>query len=171
VKLIIASILILSLVILFVFALFPADISVSRVIRIDAPGDSVYARIADLRQWPQWNGLLNSISPAGDGHDAEAETDSLRARRGAVIVSLLPSSKDSIFTRFQQGSKSFNGVYVLTKDGPRATLVYWTLQFHLGWYPWEKLAGMYYNKQLGPAMESSLLNLQKTLEHPANDNH
>lgn len=170
-KLIVASILILSLVILFVFALFPADISVSRVIRIGAPKDSVYSRIADMRQWPRWNGLLNTISPEGDGQMAESETDSLTARRGDVLVSLLPSLKDTVFTRFQQGNKSFNGEYVLTDDGPRATVVYWTLQFHLHWYPWEKLAGMYYNRQLGPVMESSLLNLQKTLENQAGDSH
>jgi hypothetical protein len=40
----------------------------------------------------------------------------------------------------------------------------WTMHFHLNWYPWEKLAGMFYDKQLGPQMEQSLLNLQKFSE-------
>jgi hypothetical protein len=43
-------------------------------------------------------------------------------------------------------------------------ILQWSLKFHLRWYPWEKLAGMFYDKQLGPLMEKSLLNLRKSLE-------
>ena len=33
-------------------------------------------------------------------------------------------------------------------------VVEWTMHFHLHWYPWEKLAGMFYDKELGPQMET-----------------
>jgi hypothetical protein len=45
-------------------------------------------------------------------------------------------------------------------------LLQFTLQFHLHWYPWEKLASMFYDKQLGPLLEQSLQNLRKELEKP-----
>ena len=38
------------------------------------------------------------------------------------------------------------------------------LKFHVKWYPWEKLASMFYDKQLGPMMEKSLVNLRNELE-------
>ncbi len=44
------------------------------------------------------------------------------------------------------------------------TVLEWTLKFHIKWYPWEKLASMFYDKQLGPVMENSLLKLRNELE-------
>ena len=41
------------------------------------------------------------------------------------------------------------------------TIVEWTLHFHMQWYPWEKLASMFYDKQLGPLMEKSLIESAK----------
>jgi hypothetical protein len=58
------------------------------------------------------------------------------------------------------------GNFILSSSTGGQTVLQWTLHFHVKWYPWEKLASMFYDKQLGPLMEKSLGNLQKLLETP-----
>ncbi len=161
-KLIIASIIVFSLVILFVFALFPADISVSRILEMKCPAERVQKEIADLRTWKNWNLLLaNAAAPENTGLSPELN-DSNYLSRGALSVTLVKSTAHQIIARWQRGDNSFIGDYTITDVNGRI-VVQWTLHFHLKWYPWEKLASMFYEKELGPKMEESLLNLQKQL--------
>lgn len=44
------------------------------------------------------------------------------------------------------------------------TVVQWYFDFTFKWYPWEKFSSIIYDKQLGPQMEQSLLNLKRLLE-------
>jgi Polyketide cyclase / dehydrase and lipid transport len=164
-KLIIASLIVFSLVILFLFALFPSDISVSRMIQINATKSRVSKQISDFRTWKTWNVLLQN-PPAKDLTNSLGDkTDSGYLKIGGMSVELLSAGPDTVVTRWQQGTKSFTGNYMLTEMSGRVILE-WTLHFHINWYPWEKLASMFYEKKLGPLMESSLINLQKELEEP-----
>jgi len=165
-RLIIGSLLIFSLVILFLFALFPSDISVSRLIRINRPRSEVLKKIADLRQWVSWNDFLyDAYAQTGVGY-ARGKEDSTQIVRPYVTVDLLKVVPDTVITRWKQGNKSFTGKYIMTEDNGQ-TMVSWTLYFHVSWYPWEKLASMFYEKQLGPPMEKSLVNLRNILEMPS----
>jgi hypothetical protein len=160
-KLIIASLIIFSLVILFLFALFPSDISVSRVVQIRASPWNVQKKISDLREWGTWNEMLPG-NP-GQSKNQSGNTDSNYISRGVVSIEILKSVKDTIITQWKNGEKSFTGTYILTEMNGQSVLE-WTLHFHLHWYPWEKLASMFYDKQLGPIMENSLLKLRNELE-------
>jgi hypothetical protein len=84
-------------------------------------------------------------------------------KRGNVSVEILSAGQDTILTRWKNGQRSFTGNYILTRmDGQ--TVLEWSLHFHINWYPWEKLASMFYDKQLGTMMENSLLKLKNELE-------
>ena len=48
-------------------------------------------------------------------------------------------------------------------------VVQWNFDFDFKWYPWEKMSSIFYDKQLGPIMERSLLQLKKQSEHPVGD--
>jgi hypothetical protein len=160
-KLIIASLIIFSLIILFLFALFPSDISVSRVVQIRASPGLVQKKISDLREWGTWNEMLTGNQ--GQNKNQSANTDSNYINRGVVSIEILKSVKDTVITRWKNGEKSFTGIYILTEMNGQSVLE-WTLHFHLRWYPWEKLASMFYDKQLGPIMENSLLKLRNEME-------
>jgi hypothetical protein len=167
-KLIIASLIVFSLVILFLFALFPSDISVSRIIQIRNTPERVYKKIADLREWKSWNEFLFETyaanSQAGYG---QGRNDSNYLDRINVQVELLKALPDTVITRFRHSNQSFTGNFIMTEMNGQ-TILEWTLVFHIKWYPWDKLASMFYEKQLGPVMEKSLLHLQKELETPGN---
>ena len=105
-------------------------------------------------------------SQSNQNNNQSGNTDSNYISRGVVSIEILKSVKDTIITQWKKGEKSFTGTYVLTEMNGQSVLE-WTLYFHLHWYPWEKLASMFYEKKLGPLMEESLINLQKELERPA----
>jgi hypothetical protein len=157
---------IFSLIILFLFALFPSEISVSRIVRINRPGADVMKKIADLRQWTSWNDFLYDANNRARVSYARGEEDSTQIFRPYVTVNLLKVIQDTVITTWKQGDKSFLGKYILTEDHGQ-TILSWILYFHVSWYPWEKLASMFYDKQLGPQMEKSLVKLRDELEKPA----
>ena len=165
-RLIIASLLVFSVVILFLFALFPSEISVSRVIQINKPGPEVQKKIADLREWKSWNDFLYPAGVQDGKPEVSGKTDSIKISRSDVTVDLLSVAQDTILTRWRRGDKSFVGSFYLTELNGQ-TIVDWTMHFHISWYPWEKLASMFYEKQLGPQLEKSLLKLRNELEKPA----
>jgi hypothetical protein len=90
--------------------------------------------------------------------------DSVHLQNGRLVIHLVGRSEDSVITRWEDAEgRSFRGEFNCMESGGQVILQ-WSLKFHLRWYPWEKLAGMFYDKQLGPLMEKSLLNLRKSLE-------
>ena len=162
-KLIIASLVVFSLVIFFLFALFPADISVTRIMAFNQPKGLLHKKISDLRTWKNWNELLIG-GPGRDITNSQSDkTDSNYLSIGGVSVERLKSGSDTVVTRWNRGRKSFTAYFVLTEMHNQVALE-WTLHFHLRWYPWEKMGGMFYEKQLGPLMDNSLIRLRKELE-------
>jgi hypothetical protein len=153
---------------MFLFALFPAEVSVSRFLQIKSTPGKVHKKLADLREW-NWNEFVYDAFPAhylanfGDGR-----IDSSYIHLRNVSIDQVMDKPDTLTTRWEHGTKSFISSFTLSPQPDGSTIVEWTLQFHLHWYPWEKLASMFYNKQLGPLMEKSLLNLQRELEQVSN---
>lgn len=163
-KLIIASIVIFSLVILFLFALFPSDITVSRVIQIKSSPDQIHKKIADLREWYSWNDFLYDAFGANKmASYAMGKIDSNYIHEVYVNIDLIKKNQDSVITLWEHEKKYFTGNFIITGENGQS-IVQWSLYFHVKWYPWEKLASMFYDKQLGPLMEKSLLNLRNQLE-------
>jgi hypothetical protein len=167
-KLIIASLIVFSLIILFLFALFPADISVSRIVLVKSSSEKVHKKLADMREW-NWNEFVYDAFPAGFVSSiGDGRIDSGYIHLRNVTIDQVKDQPDTVTTRWQHGSQFFMSSFTLSPQPDGSTVVEWTLHFHLRWYPWEKLASMFYNKQLGPLMEKSLVNLQRQLEPASN---
>src|ERR1700733_6556458 len=98
-KLIITSGIVFFLVILFLFALFPADMSVSRVIQIRCSKNLVQKKIADLREWKNWNSLVSSVDSANKISEPDF-SDSTFITREFVRIDLLKATPDSVITRW-----------------------------------------------------------------------
>jgi hypothetical protein len=165
-KLIIASLIVFSLIILFLFALFPSDISVSRIVQIKSSRTEVSKKITDLREWKNWNKFLFNALARDSMSETRGTIDSGHIGMANVTVDLLEATPDTVITRWQHEGKSFTGNFIFTEMNGQ-TVLEWTLNFHLKWYPWQKLASMFYEKKLGPLMEESLISLRKELEKPA----
>jgi hypothetical protein len=162
-KLVIGSIIILSLVILFVFALFPSNVSVTRMVQINCSEDKIRTRIADLRTWKSWNEfaiiMVGKINP--NNKPDSSWVDYLRVNGNEI--SLAGVDQDHVNTIWSRGDRMFAGQFIISSAN-KTPVVIWTMNFDVKWYPWEKLASMFYDKQLGPIMERSLIQLRNELE-------
>jgi hypothetical protein len=159
------SILVLTAAVIFLFALFPSSIRISRVIRIKCSREELLGRLEDLRQWPAWNHLARApalihpeiVNSAGDSGLA-IQSDELRIKR-------VSSSPDSVITEWrQQNGKTFRGGFIIHPDLDGQVILEWYFLFHFRWYPWEKLGSMFYDRGLGPEMEISLADLRNQCE-------
>jgi len=165
-KLILISIVILCIAVLFVFSLFPSHIRISRVVNIHASKEKIHAAINDLNAWAKWNEFINQskankiVSTPSFGKDAFVES-------GGMRITILSSIGDSIKTSWiQKDRQQFNGGFNIADADEQNTVVEWYFNFHFKWYPWQKLGSMFYDKQLGPVMEKSLINLKNYTENP-----
>lgn len=173
-KLFFISIVILFGVVSFVFALFPSHIRLSRIIAINAPAEKTAAVINDLQTWNSWNRLTNRDGPANRSVSSPSSGKGAFLKTGSMQVTITGSNADSITTFWQQGNKkSFTGSFHISQlsssnekkeDERNQIVVEWSFDFHFRWYPWEKLASMFYDKLLGPEMEKSLVDLKNYLE-------
>ena len=146
-KLILISIVVLFGVLTFVFLLFPNHIQVNRIVAIRASPENIMRVVRDTAGWKSWNRFY-----AGD-------------KVSSVRMMILTDSTDKFVTGWTKpNGKSFNGTFTVTAAG-RQNVVEWTLDFPLRWYPWERMASMFYEKQLGPEMDVSLSELKKLTEH------
>jgi len=57
-----------------------------------------------------------------------------------------------------------NELHFTSFPSSQSVQVEWRAITKLHWYPWEKFGSIIYDKQLGPQMEQSLLNLSQLLE-------
>lgn len=163
-KLFIGSLLVFSLIILFLFALFPSEITVTRIVHIHRSPEDVLKHIDDLREWKTWNEFVIHSYEAGRANtDQNHGTDSGTIDMGGVHIQLIKLHLDTLFTVWSRGDESFTGNFILVRSDMQ-TILAWDLKFHIQWYPWKKLASMFYDKNMGPVMEKSLMNLKSELE-------
>jgi hypothetical protein len=158
IKLAIISAVILSLLVLGMSLLIPSHIRISRAVDISASKDSLLPALTDLRQWKQWNVMVNDSGLTGKDYAENAiTTDKITIAKQALVG-------DTLFTRWQQhNARSFVSGFTWQGSGDRL-VVQWYFDIQLRWYPWEKFSSIVFDKQLGPPMEKSLANLKKLVE-------
>ena len=133
------------------------------MIRINSSEDKILNKIADLRTWKSWNEFVNH---SGGKNNLNTKPDSAWAdylRIGGNEISLSGVDKNRINTLWTRGNKMFVGQFIIDNRNGMPILI-WIMNFNIKWYPWEKLASMFYDKQLGPMMERSMIKLRDELE-------
>ncbi len=156
IKLLIISVVVLFLILTAFSSLLPSTVRISRAIDIsDSPGH-VLLKIKNMKEWVNWNEYIKSL-PVKD-----LAADSIHSNE--LSVSLISFSDSSVATNWrQQNRKSFPCIFNLISN-KSITTVQWYFEFSIKWYPWEKFGSIIYDKELGPQMEKSLLNLKQMIE-------
>lgn len=163
-KLFFISIIVIGIAIVFVFALFPNHIRISRVIQIQATRQKTAAIVNDLDTWQAWNELIGATPDSRVSANSKGPGAVISANR--IRMTITESSQDSILTHWmQENGKNFSGGFRFIETGPGGIVTEWFFDFHFRWYPWEKLGSIFYDKQLGPVMEKSLVNLKRYTEN------
>jgi hypothetical protein len=164
-KLILISLVAFFLVICFLFALFPRDVSVSRVMIIHVSQQRLAGGLSNLSDWPRWNQFLSETDGVKINVATPANKPGSTIQKGELTIKLITTGIDTIKTKWSNSAgRSFNGLFIISPADKDSSYIEWKFNFHLHWYPWEKLGSMYYERQFGPIMEKSLFNLQDFLE-------
>ena len=160
-RFILVSILVLFLVTTFVFALFPSHIRVSRVIAVPASKQKTAAVIGELRTWNQWNRFAGDSALVNRQFSSPSSGAGAWLQSGPVRITLTSVSNDSIRCAWDQNNGSrFTGGFNMDQVDDNHCAVEWYFDFSFRWYPWDKLKSMFYDRQLGPVMENSLVDLK-----------
>jgi hypothetical protein len=164
-KLVLVSFFILFAVVTAIGLLFPSTVKVSRAVNINAPYDTVYKYLNDVKYWKLWM----------DGADSSTISflSVKTAGPGTVVkigisgeVTLTKSTADSIYSNWKSGESNIQqSVFTVLKDASgNVTTAQWSFEERLNWYPWERFGSMGNDKLLGPVMEQSLDKLKRVLE-------
>lgn len=137
VKLAIISFIVIFVILFLISLMIPATVRTSRAVNIEAPKSNVYPLLADTSNWSKWNSLKNE----------------------RIRISVLPSDSNLLKTKWSYGSRTIYSFYRIERLGD-VTVVQWYFEFPLKWYPWEKFGSITFEKQFGPPMEQSLINLR-----------
>lgn len=164
-KLVLISIIVFFLVVCFLFALFPRDVMVSRVVRIPVSRVELNGVLSNLSDWPRWNHFLDGTDGANLKISATPNLPGSTIETGQLTVKLMSKGLDSIKTSWTNSrGRELSCIFLLTPAEEGSSYFQWKLIFHLRWYPWEKLGSMFYERQFGPVMEKSILDLRHFLE-------
>lgn len=144
------SLLALGLLITLLSLLLPSHVRISRAITINKDASSVRKQVMDIKQWANWNALLQQK----DLKNAQFRDDGFSSDE--MKVQLISKDSNRIETEWtRNGQDKIKGVLELTPS-EGATVVQWYFDFHLKWYPWEKFGSIIFDGQIGPPMQKSL---------------
>ena len=162
---------IIAILILILLAgfLLPSKVSISKTALVNASPSRVDSQLVDFDRWKNWfpplqgesvsmvkhparSGAINSVSLI-DGQGKKLDLDLLEAKKDTILVVLT-----------SMASAKVNYQFILTNHNNAQTQITWNVNTDLGWYPWDKVRGIFLDKISGPQYEAALANLKKALE-------
>ncbi|MBS0032197.1 SRPBCC family protein [Chitinophaga sp. 22321] len=171
VKLLLISVIIFGVVVFLTSLLFPSTAVVERTGVIQAPIDTVYAHIANLKAWDPWNPWTRPDTTAtlvySDPAIGTGAWYSWDGKENSGKVTILDSdpAKGVHYLLDIKGVRPVNSGIELkpTRDG-KGTAIFWHMEIKLGMLPWWKLRGFVADRVYGPAMNNGLTKLSKICE-------
>lgn len=163
-KLFFISIILFFILITSISFLVPSHVRISRAIDINASPVEVMPLISEPLRWKEWYPGADSMEVYFDmgvpkgyilAKDKRKFIAISERNLGIVIASIHDPKRRPVLSTWQ----------LLTGGG--ITTVQWYLDFRLRWYPWEKLASLFYEKNYGLQLEKGLSDLKAAVESTA----
>jgi hypothetical protein len=145
--------------------LFPSQVHLSRVINVAVPREKIYAAVGDLKTWDQWNRFVYATPLTGKTFSSPSSGKGAFLRSDQLSLEIMTARPDAVTVEWRlSNGKHFNGGYNILESGRDSIAIQSWFDFHFRWYPWERLGVLVYDRQFGPLMEESLLDLKHYLE-------
>lgn len=148
--------------------LFPSDIHISRVINVPASRrQEAYAAVSDFQTWKKWNDFVYQSSLTNIRYSSPSAGTGAFLRSDQLQIDEKEADTAGVLMNWDMvHGKQFVGGFQFLSLNPDSLTVQWWFEFHLRWYPWERLGIFVYDRKLGPVMEESLGALQRYVENP-----
>lgn len=154
-----------SLIFLFLFitglSLFmPSKVQVSKMINMSVAADSLWSIIGNFRSWEYWNSLLPGLASQNPAYYADSIktkniTVTWKEKQPGLLVAAIERKK---------GKPIITGWKMQPDAASDSLTVQWYVNIQLRWYPWEKFAGMLYEKSWGDKLSEGLMRLKAIAE-------
>ncbi len=155
-KLIIASIFILSLLIIIFSFLFPSKVITSRAVEVNTNAEKIDYYTSDIRHWNEW---------MSDWKENKLFFENNIAHIGSQSVRLLNKTENKVnFEWIVAGQSPYIVSFEWTLLKQNTYVIHWTFEQNVKWYPWEKFQTLLNEKVLGAKMEIELQHLQETIQ-------
>ena len=122
--------------------LIPSRVQISKAITIRSHPDSLWRIVDDFKSWEQWNTLFPGLSMekreySDSGMKTENAIVKWKSREPGLHVAMI-----------QRNNKRpvISGWKIVNSETTDSITVQWYIDINLQWYPWEKFAGMLYEK-------------------------
>ncbi|RYF84728.1 MAG: hypothetical protein EOO03_14380, partial [Chitinophagaceae bacterium] len=137
--------------------LMPSTVVVNRSVNIATDSSSAAVQIRDLESWVNWHPYFSGAKPTrGRLSNGNAY---LQWERDSHVYRLeeLIKYPNGIRVAFQRERENDIISDVTAYSAGLQNQVEWKAINKVKWYPWEKFGSIIFDQQLGPGMESSLL--------------
>ncbi|MEP6467105.1 MAG: hypothetical protein ABJB05_12420 [Parafilimonas sp.] len=144
--------------------LMPSSVTVGRSVEIKAPVDSVRFYTNDPVEWRLW--IHGADIAYFKQLTATSNTKNSKIILGTYTVTVLNNDPKYIITVWngQTAKEQLNRLDLYYNSSTDVTVVNWSFQQQLSWFPWDRLGAMLYDNVYGPSMEVSLNKLKQLCE-------
>lgn len=163
------SVFVILILIILAGFLLPSKVTVSKSTLINASQKRIDSELQDFNNWKNWYPSFQNENVTVINNPAKSNilnSVSLKDDKGKLLdLDLVESKPDttSIVLKSQSSTK-VNYQFILTSHSDGQTQLTWNINTTLGWYPWEKIKGIFLDKISGPQYEAALENLKKACE-------
>lgn len=167
IKIVFGGLLILFILLTLIGLLMPSSVIVFRSVEINAPADTIRYYTNNIAHWKYW---INGADTAYFKQLTSSATDKdSKILLGSFTITIISVDTKHITTFWEgsSGGKQLNNLE-LRDNSNGNTVINWSFQQKLKWYPWERLSAMLHDKVFGPSMEVSLVKLKSVCERTLN---
>lgn len=159
-KLVLIGLIPLFIVIMAMSLLIPSDVHISRAINSHLPAEALLRQVRDLGQWKNWYPGFDSLSLEPLQQD---DSRIVAAQVPGAVITITEDTANRVSAVFA-GAGNRKSVYsrwqVISYEHTDSVTLQWYMDFHLRWYPWEKLSSLLFEKKYGVQMEAGLARLK-----------
>jgi hypothetical protein len=155
IKLIIISVVFLSVLVTCISLLFPSKVIASRAIEVNTSADKIAYFTSDLSHWNQW---------MSDWKQNKVELKNNTAYIGTQTVRFLDKTDTKVnYEWIATGQNPYLVTFEWTLLKDSTYVIHWSFEQNVKWYPWEKFQTLLNDKLLGAKMEIELQHLQEAI--------
>jgi len=161
IKLVIISVVILSLLITGISLLFPSKVIASRAVEVNTNPENIAYFTSDLSHWNLW---------MSDWKENKVVLENNTAHIGTQTVRFIDKTSNKVnYEWIATGQSPYLVTFEWTLLKDSTYVIHWSFEQNVKWYPWEKFQTLLNDKVLGAKMEIELQHLQEAINSKANN--
>jgi hypothetical protein len=166
-----ASRFIIFLVVVFVFIflmslLLPSKVTITKSVLINASIEKVQNQLIHFDQWKNWYPAFRNENVTIVKNSSNPNSVSLTNNRGKSVELIITQSNPyAINVDVHSSSRRMGYEFILTSKTNNKIQLTWDINAQLGWYPWNRIWGIFLDKVSGSQYELALEDLKKVVEN------